>query len=268
MHTGSKYPSQYPDVNEILNLLLSNVQEILQDQFVGLYLYGSLSSGDFNPETSDIDFLVVTTDLLSEQKIVELESMHNQIWASGLKRAARLEGAYIPQKELRRYDLDNSPVPTINEGNFYVERHGSDWIIQRHIVREYGVLLAGPDPNTLIDPGTPKDIRGAVMGILQEWWFPMLEDPIWLRTHGSNYHGFAVLTMCRALHALESGTIVSKPTAIKWAQETLGNQWHRLIDRAVASQYGRHSEFLEETLDFIRFTRERILEIEKSAAAS
>jgi predicted nucleotidyltransferase len=252
----------YPDVNEVLNLLLESVQETLGKEFVGMYLYGSLSSGDFNPETSDIDFLVVTTDLLSNEKIAGLESMHQRIWASGRKRASRLEGAYIPRKEIRRHDLHNSPVPTINEGRFYVGRHGSDWIIQRHIVREYGVVLAGPDPKTLIEPVTPEEIRRAVLGILREWWFPMLEDPAWLRSHGSNYHGFAVITMCRALHALESGTIVSKPIAIKWAKEKLDRQWHPLIDQAMASQYGIHSDFLDETLDFIRFTEKRILEFE------
>ncbi|HLO29032.1 MAG TPA: nucleotidyltransferase domain-containing protein, partial [Anaerolineales bacterium] len=139
-------PTPYPDVNEILDVLLSDVQQILGDQFIGMYLYGSLSSGDFNPETSDVDFLVVTRDLLSDEHIAELESMHQKIWAGGLKRADRLEGSYIPQKDLRRHDPNNAPCPTINEGKFYVDRLGSDWIVQRHIVREYGVALAGPDP--------------------------------------------------------------------------------------------------------------------------
>lgn len=258
----------YSDVNEALKLLLENVQKILGNQFVGMYLYGSLSSGDFNPETSDIDFLVITIDLLSEEKITELEEMHQRIWASGLKCASRLEGAYIPRKEMRRYDPDNSPVPTINEGRFYIDRHGSDWIIQRHVVREYGVILAGPDPKRLIDPVSPDEIRGAVMGILQDWWFPMLDDPSWLRKHKSNYHGYAVITMCRALHALEHGTIVSKPTAIRWAKEKLGSQWHPLIEQAVASQYGKHADFLAETLDFIRFTKERILKFVHAHGAS
>ncbi|HXD09520.1 MAG TPA: nucleotidyltransferase domain-containing protein, partial [Anaerolineales bacterium] len=51
-------PTPYAEVNQILALLLTNAKEILEDQFVGMYLYGSLSSGDFNPETSDIDFLL------------------------------------------------------------------------------------------------------------------------------------------------------------------------------------------------------------------
>lgn len=256
-------PTPYPDVNEILNLLLSNAQEILGDQFMGMYLYGSLSSGDFNPETSDVDFLVVTSDVLSDEKIAELESMHQRIWASGLKRASRLEGSYIPQKDIRRYRSDNVSCPTINEGRFHVDRHGSDWIIQRYIIREYGVILAGPDPKTLIDPVTPEDLREAVLGILQEWWFPMLADSSWLRKHESNYHGFTVITMCRALHALKHGTIVSKPVAVRWAKEEFGDPWHTLIDQAVASQYGQHSDFLNETLDFIHFTKEQILESEE-----
>src|SRR5215217_51476 len=33
-------PTPYPEVNEVLHLLLINVKEILKDQFVGMYLYG------------------------------------------------------------------------------------------------------------------------------------------------------------------------------------------------------------------------------------
>jgi predicted nucleotidyltransferase len=265
MIAKSTHPTPYPDVNEILNLLRSNVEGILDNQFVGMYLYGSLSSGDFNPETSDIDFLVVTDDTLSDQKIAALESMHKRIWASGMKWASKLEGSYIPQEYIRRHDANNPPCPTVIEGKFSLDRHGSDWIIQRHIVREYGVVLAGPVPSSLIDPVSPDEIRNAILSILNEWWFPMLNDAAWLRQHGSNYHGFAVITMCRARHALEHGTIVSKPVAIQWARENLGEQWHPLIEQAIASQYGEHPEFLNEALDFIRFTRHTVLEFEKSA---
>jgi predicted nucleotidyltransferase len=49
-----------PSVNAILEVLLSGVKEVLGTRFSGLYLYGSLAGGDFDPERSDIDFLVVT----------------------------------------------------------------------------------------------------------------------------------------------------------------------------------------------------------------
>ena len=53
----------------MLELLLSSATRVLESQLVGMYLYGSLSSGDFDLETSDIDFLVVTTSTLSDKTI-------------------------------------------------------------------------------------------------------------------------------------------------------------------------------------------------------
>ena len=49
-------PTSHADVNEILNLLFANVKEILQDHFIGMYLFGSLANGDFD-QHSDIDVL-------------------------------------------------------------------------------------------------------------------------------------------------------------------------------------------------------------------
>lgn len=251
-------PTPYTDVNEILELLLIDAKKILQKQFIGMYLYGSLSSGDFDPNSSDIDFLVVTTNVLSDGTVSKLEEMHHRIWNTGSKWASKLEGSYVHQKLIRRHDPDGAPCPTVNEGKFFVDRRGSDWIIQRHVIRECGVVLEGPDPKILIDPVSTDDIRGAILGILHEWWFPMLDNPSWLRDGVSGYRSFAVITMCRVLHGLEYGEIVSKPKAIDWTREKLDASWQPLIDKAVAvSKHQEEDVSLDKTLDFIRFTRER-----------
>lgn len=252
-------PTPYPDVNEVLHSLLDNAKKILGDKFVGMYLYGSLSSGDFDPETSDIDFLFITSHPLSDVTIAELETMHKQTWATALKQADNLEGAYVSKELIRRHDPNGAPCPTVNEGKFYVARLGSDWIIQRHVVRDCGVIIEGPDPKELIDDVSPDDLRGAVMDTLREWWFPMLDDPSWLRDHDYRYHSFAILSMCRTLHALEHGTIVSKPVAAGWAQEKLGGPWRKVIELALIAQKPISEQFdlLDDALDFIRFVREQ-----------
>jgi predicted nucleotidyltransferase len=255
-------PTPYPDVNEVLNLLLSNAKEILGDQFVGMYLYGSLSSGDFNPETSDIDFLFVTEETLSDAIISNLESMHKQTWATSLKRAGELEGAYVPRKLIRQHNPNGGPCPTMNEGKFYVAPLGSDWIIQRHVVREYGVIVDGPDPKTLIDEVSPEDLRSSVKGVLQEWWFPMLEDPSWLRNHPVGYHAFAVITMCRVLHALEHGTVTSKPKAALWAQSQLGEEWGKVIEYALAPhEQIAGIDLYNSSLEMIRVVKNRLSQL-------
>jgi predicted nucleotidyltransferase len=252
-------PTQYPEINKILDLLLSSANIVLGNQLVGMYLYGSLSSGDFNLETSDIDFLIVTTSSLSDKTIADLESMHHHIWKSGLKWASKLEGSYIPKRDIRRHDPRSGPCPTVNEGQFYLDQRGSDWIIQRHVIREQGIVLAGPDPKTLIDPVSSNDIRKAVKGVLQEWWFPMLENPAWLQRHGTEYHAFAILTMCRALHSLEYGTIVSKPEAARWAQKALGEEWSQVIEQAIATYTETQGfDLYNPAIDLIRFTKDRV----------
>ncbi|HJQ13700.1 MAG TPA: aminoglycoside adenylyltransferase domain-containing protein [Anaerolineales bacterium] len=257
-------PTPYLEVNEVLKLLLGNVKRILGDRFVGMYLYGSLSSGDFDSQTSDIDFLVVTDGLLLQETITELEAMHKETWATSLKRAGELEGAYVPKELIRCHDPNGAPCPTVNEGQFYVAPLGSDWIIQRHVVREYGVIVEGPDAKTLIDFVSPQEIRTSVLGVLDEWWFPMLDDPSWLRGHGNAYPAFAVITMCRVLHVLEHGTVTSKPKAIQWARQVLQPSWLPLIDKAVAaSRHETQEDFVEEALDFIQLVRVQTINVEK-----
>ncbi|HKI53966.1 MAG TPA: nucleotidyltransferase domain-containing protein, partial [Anaerolineales bacterium] len=117
-------PTPHQDINKILNLLLENIKEILKDQFIGMYLYGSLSSGDFNPKSSDIDFLVVTKDTLPGDIVSELESMHKHIWKTGLKWASKLEGSYVPKELIRCHEPNGAPCPTVNEGKFFVDKRG------------------------------------------------------------------------------------------------------------------------------------------------
>ena len=250
------HPTPYPDVNAVLHVLLSGVQTILGDHFIGMYVYGSLASGDFNPQRSDIDFLVVTADELPDEMLAALGAMHARITASGLKWATRIEGDYIPQSALQRYDPTHAQYPHLGmDGHFDVEQHGSDGVIQRYLIREQGIALAGPAPRNLIDPVQPSDLRQAALGILLEWWAPMLRDPT--RLHSSEYQAYAILTMCRALYTLQHGAVVSKSVAARWAQEALGEQWATLIQRALAWRHDVHLDSLDETLDFIRYTLER-----------
>jgi hypothetical protein len=244
-------PTPYPDVNAVLHSLLADVQAILGDQFVALYLYGSLSSGDFDPTISDIDFCVVTKDEIPESLIPQLEAMHKKYAASDDHWAHKLEGSYIPQEALRRYTSNGPAYPTVNEGKFYLAGHGTDWIIQRHIMRESGVVIAGPDPRTLIDPVTPDEIRSAPLGVLRDWWEPMLANPDWVRD--PLYQSFAVVTMARVLYTIELGEVASKPQSAQWAQHAYPH-FADLITSAAVWRPGMPFDRLDETLELIRFT--------------
>ena len=76
---------------------------------------------------------------------------------------------------LRRFDPNDNLHPHLDRGNgetLHMMRHESDWIIQRHILRERGIVVTGPDPQTLIDPVSPDELRQAVVDVLPLWAQP------------------------------------------------------------------------------------------------
>jgi hypothetical protein len=254
MATASLTP--YPEINVLLYELLAGSRGVLGQQFVGLYVHGSVASHDFNPQRSDIDFVVVTADVLPSDMLLKLEAMHAHLTNSGLQWADVLEGSYIPQSALRRYDPAHSDYPALRvDGSFAVDGHGSDWIIQRHILREKGLTIAGPPIHTLIDPVAPDALRWASRGILREWWQPQLTDSFRIRS--DEYQAYAILTMCRILYTMEHGDVASKPTAAQWAKTLLDAHWSALIDRALVWGHGMELDAFDDTLAVIRYTLDR-----------
>ena len=59
------------DIYELMKQVNEWVKEILQDNYVGVYFHGSLRLGSFNPNKSDLDFIIeakypVITGFLSQ----------------------------------------------------------------------------------------------------------------------------------------------------------------------------------------------------------
>lgn len=249
----------YEAVNILLHRLRTDVEAILGAELVGIYLYGSLSLGDFNPTSSDVDFLVVTQHELSQEQIAALQKMHTDIAASALPFAQEIEGSYIPRAALRCFNPNDCHHPYINSHDeqgitLRVEHHGQDWDIQRHIVREHGVVLVGPPPDTLIDPIAPQTIQAGVRELLFGWWGEVLAGTLLSQ---EEYQRFAIQTMCRMLYTFEHGTIASKPVAMRWALATLEPRWASLIEWAVAYIPPPPDQPIDDIRDLIQYVMAR-----------
>lgn len=84
----------------------------------------------------------------------------------------------------------------------------------------------------------------------------MLKEP-GLPYSGPGYQSYAAITMCRALYALKFGTIVTKPTAVRWAIMTQDKEWTSLIEAALAWHDGDPAGDIERTKEFMRYTMEK-----------
>jgi hypothetical protein len=216
----------------MLEALLPGIRNVLGDNLVGIYLRGSLALGDFIPATSDIDVLVVTARPVDDAEFDALADLHARLAASSHPYAKRLEIAYVDRAAWRRFE-PGLRHPSLGQGETLAwSEHRDNWILERWTVRECGVTLLGPAPQTLIDPITTDELRMAVRARLPDWadWANQPDDPDWRSPRA--HKAYVVETMCRALAALAGGQLLSKPRAVAWALATLPEPWRSMVERS------------------------------------
>jgi hypothetical protein len=256
----------YPELRGILHAFVDEVAAELGENLVGIYLVGSLASGDFDAD-SDVDFMVVTKTELTEADMEPLQDIQIKIHAMQGYPAKHLEGSYISIDDLNDGNIvAQKELFYFDNGSTAYERsvHDNQWHV-RWILRERGIPLWGPDPKTLLPPIPPdelsKEIKAA-MPMVRKYFEEEMDGP---QSFFNSRFGqpFTVLTYCRMLHTLHTGTVQSKKAGVAWAREFVDPKWRNLIDQAWADREGvrfgvkigqrAEASLLNETLEFIKY---------------
>ncbi|MBI5667457.1 MAG: DUF4111 domain-containing protein [Chloroflexi bacterium] len=252
-------PTPYPHVNDLLKRLLTDMQAILDAKLVGLYLYGSLVTGDFDDASSDVDLLAVVSADLTLPEFDALDRMQLNAVQQQPHWEHRLEIAYLSVKGLTTFKTQISPIAIISPGEpFHTKPAGREWLINWYMVREKGRTLYGPPPQTLIVPVSREEFVAAVREHVRMWRDWMGD----FRTRPAQ--AYAIITLCRALYTCTCGEQVSKKQAAGWAADHLP-EWSSLIQNALLwRKHWRdntvdHDATLPETQRFVTMMIERIL---------
>ena len=216
----------------IINRLIDELNAILSGDLVGIYLYGSLVSGDFDIAISDIDLAVALARDLSTRQFQSLQTMHARVVSDYPAWDDRLELAYISRRALKTFRHAASTIGIISPGEpFHLIQAGDDWLISWYDLRRNGIALQGPPIQSLIDPIPTGDWLNAV------------------RAHICAYHGsvkdaadimylsYIVLTVARGVYTLAHGQAASKVKAAAWAMQNFP-RWSGLIARALQWRSG------------------------------
>jgi Aminoglycoside adenylyltransferase, C-terminal domain/Nucleotidyltransferase domain len=252
-------PTPYRVLNTVLQDLVDSVQEVLNANFVGAYLQGSFAVGDFD-EHSDCDFIVVTEEELSDSEVAALQIVHERINSLDISWAKHLEGSYFPKPILRDYAKSGGPLWYLDLGSrSLIEHNHCNTVIVRWVVRENGIVLKGPPPETLVEPIPVNVLRQEIMAVIRDWGKNILTNPEpW---NNRFYQGFIVLSYCRMLHDLLMGRPGSKRAGAEWAKANLDPSWSTLIDRAwggrpneaVSSRQTADPQDFQATLEFVQY---------------
>jgi predicted nucleotidyltransferase len=257
--TISTAPTPYLELNAVLGELVESAQVVLGESFVAAGLQGSFALGEFDRH-SDVDFIIVVEEELSENQVLALQIMHEQIFNLECEWARHLEGSYFPKDVLRDYAQRGKPLWYLDNGSRSLIESGHDnTVVVRWVMREHGVTLAGPSPATLVDEIPVAAFRQEILEGMNIWGKQILAKPEIINNRF--YQTFAVLHYCRMLHDLHTGFPGSKRAGTEWAKANLDMAWAGLIDRAwngrpnptLSSRQPADPEDLKSTVAFVRY---------------
>lgn len=238
----AKVPSDpYPELREVLYNFANEITAELADNLIGVYLVGSIATGDFDLD-SDVDFLVVTNTELTETNIKSLQEIQAKIYDIDCYPAKHLEGSYISIGDLNNWHtVGEKELYYFDNGSTTFEQstHDNKWHV-RWILRERGITLIGQKPEQITQPIPLHELSNEIkMAMLEE--MKAFEGEInhprsfWNSRFGQS---FAVLTYCRMLHTLHTGTVQSKKAGVKWAKQFVEPKWVDIIDQAWSERDG------------------------------
>lgn len=276
----TKIPDRpYPELREVLNIFVDEIATELGDNLVGIYLVGSIASGDFDAD-SDVDFIVVTNRELTEADMEPLQEIQVKIHDMDCYPAKHLEGSYISIADLNDSSIvGQKKLFYFDNGSTAYEQstHDNQWHV-RWILRERGITLAGQKPEIILQAIPLHELRSEIKAAMFHVK-RLFEDEIdrSLSFFNSRFgQSFTVLTYCRMLHTLHTGTVQSKKAGMHWAKQFVDPKWVKLIDQAwderegvrFGIKIGQRSEvtLLYETLEFMKYAVKQIDAIEVQAS--
>jgi hypothetical protein len=192
-----------PDVSAHLNRFRDGLAASIELR--GLYVYGSLTTGDFSPATSDIDVVSVTEREPDSAARERLCSLHLDLASAGSP-FTRLNCLYVPAELLGDPEYQH---------HYWYEDHFTQWHLKLMIRAELaasGHALYGEWPVPGLQAAPMADLQAAVRREVDGYWrLAAAKRELWLKDVWVD-HGLIFLARAAAL--LSSGELITKSESI------------------------------------------------------
>jgi predicted nucleotidyltransferase len=211
----SARPNFVEPAGSVVERLATELPELLGANLVGLYVYGSLAFGCYNPKRSDVDVLVVTRRRMARETRPALSAFLNTF--------SILEISF-----LSRADLDpwRHPCPYDYHYSHSTEKEDGenvDLAAEVANARTRSVTLLGP-PAEEVFPQVPDE----------DYLDTLVQDIRWARARG-DIPVYMVLNCCRALAFERTRQLMSKAEGGEWGMHELPPEFRSLAEEALAA---------------------------------
>lgn len=227
-----------PAAHPIVVAIRDAIADATGPALIGLYVYGSLATNDFEPHVSDVDLIAVLTEILDEVMLFRLAELHARLVRLHPEWNDRIEVDYGSRQGLAECRTKPTVIARISPGEpLHLLEAGRDFLLDWYPARADAITLIGPPIGSLIPEISEAEYLHEVRGYLAGFPERFMVDA------SPRAQAYAILTMCRGLYTLRSGDRLSKREAARRARLEFP-RWARQIDRALAWRDHRWDEDL------------------------
>jgi Domain of unknown function (DUF4111) len=212
--------------------LQSGLTRLLDQQLQGIYLHGSLALGGFQPARSDINIIAVITGEIASTLQAELLKL--LILVSNRPRP--IDIYIVTDKALFPFQPSIAFAFHYDEQLRYPPQHATSnaaphvnpaLTIFLTVVQRSGIVLAGKPVAETIPPIPEAAFRDALARSIQTAQAQLPQDP-----------SAFILNACRTIAYLQEDTLLSKDAGGTWGLLHMPEQFHALIQQALALYTG------------------------------
>lgn len=260
------------NIKQLLSDSSQQLQKILTTNLVGIYLYGSLAMGGYNPETSDIDILVALKNKLNQDARADIIKV-------ALKISEKATGGGVEMTFVTLNNLKNFQYPTPIElyfstdlkerflnGKADASRSTLDngLAVNITLTKQRGICLFG-EPINLVMPDISKEyfLKAAISDF--DWSYNNVMKG---KDNGKGWvPNYAVLNACRLLAYIKEELIATKTEGGLWGKKNLPKEYKPIILAALKDYRKKDKanlvdlELLKRFMRFVKYTADIFIEL-------
>ncbi|WP_227396236.1 nucleotidyltransferase domain-containing protein [Jeotgalibacillus aurantiacus] len=220
------------ELKGFMGQLLDQLTHELTGYIESVYVYGSIATGSYVKNCSDIDMVFVVNDRIS------VDQVRNALSPSlNLKFGKQLDAMFIRKEDLGKMNHELAPYPYIHNGRVK-EGHWDINAITWWMLAHQAICMFGSPQQMNI---TWEDVENTLRYNLEHYWTGKSKT-IFSFIRDSDF-AFAMATVSRIGYTFETGEIVSKRGALIWMKERSDVQWVRLLKEAESILNKRRSGY-------------------------
>ena len=224
------------DFNAILSQIKESCIKLLKDNLVGIYVHGSIAFDCFNPNKSDIDYIIVINRLVSAELktvlIKETFRIEKNAPPKGLEMSVVLKENCVNFKYPTPFELHYSKAheerAESNISEYCKNMNGVDKDLAAHftVIKKAGIILYGEDIDSVFGEVPEEDYFDSIKSDIQNAQAEIIENPV-----------YVILNLCRVLAYKKAKLILSKEQGGNWGLENLAFKYNSVIKTALDDYY-------------------------------